>query len=329
MVKGIFVLFGLILFGIEYVYFRLANQFKIVDKPNERSLHVKPTIRGGGVIFPIAAGIYFVATNYPSFLFLVGLIAVSVIGFLDDIRSLKSLTRFIVQSIAIGLMIYDLEIFSQYWWISVVTFVVVTGTLNAYNFMDGINGLTAGYSAVIMCSLLYINSYVVHFTEANLIVTFLISLLVFGYFNFRRVAICFAGDVGSMACGFFVIYLILDLIYTSHNYVYILFLAVYGVDSVLTIVHRLILKQNIFKPHKLHLYQQLISIAKINHLQMTFIYMVIQSLVCLLVIFIVDQAISTQYWIGLATLLFLGATYLFVKFKLLTTYSNANISQPH
>ncbi|MFM7850860.1 MAG: hypothetical protein ACKO96_02865, partial [Flammeovirgaceae bacterium] len=239
-----------------------------------------------------------------------------------DIRSLNSLIRFIVQSIAIGLMLYDLEIFSQYWWISVFTFVVVTGTLNAYNFMDGINGLTAGYSAVIMCCLLYINSYVVHFTEANLIVTFLISLLVFGYFNFRRVAVCFAGDVGSMACGFFVIYLILDLIYTSQNYVYILFLAVYGVDSVLTIVHRLILKQNIFKPHKLHLYQQLISIAKVNHLQMTFIYMVIQSLVGLGVIFMVGQASSTQYWIALVILLLLSASYIFVKSKLFTKHSN-------
>lgn len=326
MSRGIFVLFGLILFGIEYVYFRLANHYKIVDKPNERSLHLKATIRGGGVIFPIAIAIYFFVFNYPSFPFLLGLISVSVIGFLDDVKSLKSLTRFMVQSLAIGLMIYDLGIFSQYWWISVVTFVVVTGTLNAYNFMDGINGLTAGYSAVIMFCLLYINSYVVHFTETNLIVTFLISLLVFGYFNFRRVAICFAGDVGSMACGFFVIYLILDLIYSSHNYVYILFLAVYGVDSVLTIVHRLILKQNIFKPHKLHLYQQLISIAKFNHLQMTFIYMMIQSLVCLLVIFIASRTILTQYWIGLATLLFLGATYLFVKFKILKAHSSANVS---
>jgi UDP-N-acetylmuramyl pentapeptide phosphotransferase/UDP-N-acetylglucosamine-1-phosphate transferase len=326
MSSGIFVFFGLILFGIEYVYFRLANYYKIVDKPNERSLHVKPTIRGGGVIFPIAVAIYFLVFNYPSFSFLLGLVAVSVIGFLDDIKSLKSLTRFIVQSLAIGLMIYDLGIFSQYWWISIITFVVVTGTLNAYNFMDGINGLTAGYSAVIMFCLLYINSYVVHFTETNLIVIFLISLFVFGYFNFRKVAICFAGDVGSMACGFFVIYLILDLIYSSHNYVYILFLAVYGVDSVLTIVHRLILKQNIFKPHKLHLYQQLISIAKFNHLQMTFIYMMIQSLVCLLVIFIASRTILTQYWIGLATLLFLGATYLFVKFKILKAHSSANVS---
>jgi UDP-GlcNAc:undecaprenyl-phosphate GlcNAc-1-phosphate transferase len=317
--RDIFVLYGLVLFGIECLYFRLANHYKIVDKPNERSLHLKPTIRGGGVIFPIAITIYFFVTNYPSFLFLIGLIAVSVIGFLDDIRSLKSITRFIVQSIAIGLMIYDLEIFSQYWWISVVTFVVVNGTLNAYNFMDGINGLTAGYSAVIMCCLLYINNYVVHFTETNFIVTFLISLAVFGYFNFRRVAICFAGDVGSMACGFFVIYLILDLIYTSHNYVYILFLAVYGVDSVLTIVHRLVLKQNIFKPHKLHLYQQIISIAKWNHLQMTIFYMFVQLLVCMLVIVITNLTIATQYWIGLATLLLLGCTYLIVKFKILTS----------
>jgi UDP-N-acetylmuramyl pentapeptide phosphotransferase/UDP-N-acetylglucosamine-1-phosphate transferase len=311
--KSTFALFAVLLFAIEFAYFRLANHYKIVDKPNERSLHQNPTIRGGGVIFPIALVIYFISTGYPSFLFLIGLIAVSVIGFLDDVKSLRSSTRFIVQSMAIGLMIYDLRMLSQYWWISAIIFVVVTGTLNAYNFMDGINGLTAGYSVVIMCCLLYINTYVVQFTETNLIVVFLISLLVFGYFNFRTVAICFAGDVGSMACGFVVIYLLLDLIYTSQNYSYILFLAVYGVDSVLTIVHRLWLRQNIFKPHKMHLYQQLISQLKFSHLQMTMLYMAIQAVICIAVIFNLRQTLNNQYWIGAGTLIFLGLVYIFLK----------------
>jgi UDP-GlcNAc:undecaprenyl-phosphate/decaprenyl-phosphate GlcNAc-1-phosphate transferase len=317
MSEVLFVPFGVLLFLVELGYFRLANYFKILDKPNERSLHLKPIIRGGGIVFPIAVTLYIIFINHSLLLFLAGLIAVSVIGFLDDVRSLSSSFRFLVQSAAIGLMMYSLNISHQNYWWMVITFVIVTGALNAYNFMDGINGLTGGYSLVIASSLFCVNSFVIHFADSNLILTLIISLMVFNYFNFRTKAICFAGDVGSMACGFIIIYLLLDLIHTSQNYIYITFLAVYGVDSVLTIVHRLLLKQNIFKPHRMHLYQELISKIKINHLQMTSIYMTIQMLICVLVISNIKQTLINQYIMGLGTLISLGVIYIFLKIKIL------------
>ena len=317
--------FTLALVGIELAYFRVAKFYKILDNPNVRSMHQKPTIRGGGIIFPVAMLIYVVYNNNSLAPFLLGLIAVSVIGFLDDIKSLSSLVRFFVQSVAIVSMMISLNSYNQNFWILGITFIIVTGTLNAYNFMDGINGLTGGYSFIITCCLLYVNTFVVHFAEPDLIYTFMVSLLIFNFFNFRPKAICFAGDVGSMASGFIVIYLILDLIYTSQNYNYILFLAVYGVDSVLTIVHRLILKQNIFKPHRMHLYQELISKVKFTHLQMTGIYLIVQLLICSLVIVNLKSTFITQYIIGLLALVVLGLLYIFIKVKILKAPLKGNV----
>ena len=145
--------------------------------------------------------------------------------------------------------------------------------------MDGINGITGGYSLVILSALAYINAEIVPFVEQSLILIMMCSVLVFNFFNFRKYAKCFAGDVGSVSIAFVILFLIGRLIIKTENISWIILFAVYGVDSVLTIIHRLMLRENISLPHRKHLYQIMANELKIPHTIVSFIYMMIQAIV--------------------------------------------------
>ncbi len=304
---------ALVLLGIELIYFRLARAYGIMDKPNDRSLHQKPTIRGGGIIFPVALLLFYFFMGEVSYYFVIALTMIAIVGLMDDIHSLSRSVRFTVQAVAMLLVFYDLAIFAHAWWTILFLMFVATGTVNAYNFMDGINGITGGYSLVVLTSLLYVNSFIFPFVDNDLLLVMSVALVIFSFFNFRTKAVCFAGDVGSLTIGFAIIYLILKLAMAAHNYVFILFLAVYGTDSVLTVIHRLILRQNIFKAHRLHLYQVVISSTGLPHLPMTLMYMAAQALASTLIIDHLTQSPQQQYLLGASLLILLSLTYIVLK----------------
>ena len=145
--------------------------------------------------------------------------------------------------------------------------------------MDGINGITGGYSLIVLLALAFVNMQMVHFVEGYLIYTMLCAVLVFNFFNFRKRAKCFAGDVGSVSIAFVVLFLIGKLIIRTGDFSWIVLLAVYGVDSVLTIIHRLMLHENIGLPHRKHLYQLMANELKIPHVVVSLIYMMSQAVI--------------------------------------------------
>lgn len=145
--------------------------------------------------------------------------------------------------------------------------------------MDGINGITGGYSLIVLLALAFVNMQMVHFVEGDLIYTMLCAVLVFNFFNFRKRAKCFAGDVGSVSIAFVVLFLIGKLIIRTGDFSWIVLLAVYGVDSVLTIIHRLMLHENIGLPHRKHLYQLMANELKIPHVVVSLIYMMSQAVI--------------------------------------------------
>src|SRR5690606_27491990 len=169
-------------------------------------------------------------------------------------------------------------------WQIVALYILVIGIINAYNFMDGINGITGLYSLVVLGGLQYVNVYEFKFVEYDLIRFPLIACVVFLFYNFRKKAKVFAGDVGSITIAFGIVFLVFNLILETNNWNYLLFLTVYGVDSVLTIVHRILLKQNIFEAHRLHFYQILANDQKIPHRIVSSIYAIIQFLINLFVV---------------------------------------------
>jgi len=301
------------LFLSMLIYFRIADKFNIIDKPNERSSHTKTTIRGGGIIFLVAIIISGILDQQ----YLIPMIGASIIGiisFVDDRITLSSRIRVLFHLAAVTLMFYFLPVFGILsWWAIVILYILVIGIINAYNFMDGINGITGLYSLVILAGLQYVNLYQSSFATPDVIWLPMISCVVFLYFNFRKKAKCFAGDVGSVTMAFWIIMLLLQLIIKTNNYAYILFLAVYGVDAVLTIMHRLILKQNIFEAHRLHFYQILANDQKIPHLIVSSIYGVVQ----LLIIALIVLGEMNFYVLGLIVLIPLILVYLILKPKLM------------
>ena len=268
-----------VLLGVELLYFRVADHFNIIDKPNERSSHTRITLRGGGVVFYVGALVYFVASGFSFPWFMLGLTLIAGVSFVDDVRSMTQRVRLVVHFVAMLLMFYQWGMVSLPWWYVVVALVVCTGIINAYNFMDGINGITEGYSLIVLGGLAYVNEWVIPFVDERMIYTMMVAVLVFGVFNFRRKAKCFAGDVGAVSIAFVILFLLGRLILETGDWSYIIFLAVYGVDSVLTIVHRLMLQENIGLPHRKHMYQLMANELKFPHVVVSLLYMVVQTVI--------------------------------------------------
>lgn len=268
------------------LYFRVADHYNIIDHPNERSSHSEVTIRGGGIIYLLAALVALIM--HPTFWMpILGLFIIGIISFVDDRITLSGKIRIIFHLAAVTLLFCFLEIFQiSSWWLSIVLYIVVIGVINAYNFMDGINGITGVYSIVVLGGLQFVNYEIANFINPDLIWLPILASLVFLFFNFRKKAKCFAGDVGSVTIAFWIIFLLLKLILVTQNYAYVLFLAVYGVDTVLTIIHRLILKQNIFDAHRLHFYQILANEQKWPHLIVSSVYALLQLGIIVAVIYL-------------------------------------------
>ncbi|WP_306353541.1 MraY family glycosyltransferase [Flavobacterium sp. '19STA2R22 D10 B1'] len=315
-----YIFITIILFGLMILYFKVANHFNIIDKPNERSSHTEITLRGGGIIFWITALLYFARHIETSFLFFAGITLVSLVSFWDDIKNLPNRIRISVHFIAITLIFYNLTVFDiMPIWGIIMTYVFAIGIINAYNFMDGINGITGLYTLVVMGSFFYVNEYIIHFTDVNMILYPALASIVFLFFNFRKRAKCFAGDVGSIAIAFWIIYLLLRLIIVTDSIIWLLFLGVYGVDTVCTILHRLYLKQNIFEAHRLHFYQILSNECKIQHRVVSVLYGCMQIIISMLVI-LLYQSVNVVVVFALI-LLPLIALY-FLKFYFIKKRNN-------
>lgn len=168
--------------------------------------------------------------------------------------------------------------------------------------MDGINGITGGYSLIVLGALAYINVKVSVFMEPELLYVGLLSVLVFNIFNFRKQAKCFAGDVGSVSIAFIILFALGKLILVTGDLSYIILLVVYGVDSVLTIIHRLVLRENIFEAHRKHAYQLMANELKISHVLVSGFYMLLQAVIVLVYLWIPDS-----HWIC-----FIGSVLLLV-----------------
>jgi len=305
-----YIIILVLLFLAELFYFRIADKCNIIDKPNERSSHTRITLRGGGIIFYFGVLTYFLTSHFEYPWFMLALTLITFISFVDDIRSTSQVLRLVFHFSAMALMFYQWGLFSLPWWTLLVALIVCTGIINAYNFMDGINGITGGYSLVVLVALAYINEAVVPFVEQGFILTVLCSVVVFNFFNFRKRAKCFAGDVGSVCIAFVLLFFIGKLVIRTEDFSWIILLAVYGVDSVLTIIHRLMLHENIGLPHRKHLYQIMANELKIPHVVVSSVYMLVQALVIVGYFYFY----SYGYWYLLATVLILGTLYvLFMK----------------
>lgn len=333
-----YTLIAALLVAATLIYFRIADRFNIIDKPNERSSHSKVVLRGGGIIFTLGLWIWsaFFGFQYPWLLAAVTLAAG--VSFVDDIHSLPDSVRLVIQFVAMGMMFWQLGLIQpSLWWAVILALIVCVGATNIYNFMDGINGITAGYSLAVLVPLLLVNrsfaslrmteelvsgmpDLVGHdggvFVRESLIVVTVLAVLVFSWFNFRPrgKAKCFAGDVGSVGIAFILLFMIGALIMKTGDITWLMFLVVYGVDGVMTILHRIMLHENLGEAHRKHAYQLMANELGMSHVTVSLIYMAMQLVISLVMIYLIPNIVLAHWIYLVAVILVLAAAYvLFMK----------------
>ena len=312
-----YIIIFVLLLVAELVYFRIADKCNIIDKPNQRSSHSTIVLRGGGIIFMIGAWVWsaFFGFDYPWFL--AGLTLVAGVSFVDDIHSLPDSVRLVAQFAAAAMAFYQLGIMHwEMWWIVLVALVVYVGATNVINFMDGINGITAGYALAVLVPLALVNTNYHGFVDQSLIMATLIAAVVFCIFNFRPKgrAKCFAGDVGSIGVAFIMLFLLGNVILKTGDITWLIFLLVYGVDGCLTIVHRIMLHENLGEAHRKHAYQIMANELKIGHVKVTLLYMTIQLVVSLGFVYLCPNTALCHWMYLIGALAVLAIAYvLFMK----------------
>ena len=285
------------------VYIKLARKFGIIDTPNHRSSHTLTTIRGGGILFVISIFTYFFTNNLPLPYLFTAIFIVATVSFIDDIKTLGTISRLLAQIIAVILVFFEVDLFSYPIYLIIPILIFCLGFINIYNFMDGINGITGFYSISVIFAILALN-YTTEIIDYKILIFALLGLLVFGYYNFRKKALFFAGDIGSISIGVFIVYILLLFSLQLKSPLPFMFVSVYLVDGGVTILRRLLKKENIFKPHKSHLYQQLVHTKSISHLNVAGLFAFTQLIIDILIITILLN-VSEGLQIILATLIIL------------------------
>ena len=261
------------------IYLKMAEKWSIIDQPNSRSSHLVVTKRGGGIIYLIALVIYLISSNFnmPSII-ICGLL-LGIMGFIDDVKNLDFKIKLIFQCLTIGYFLSTGSYNGLEWYLLILMFFLIISSINILNFMDGINGLTILYSLSFLISFYIINAQIIAFTDSNFLLIVILSNLIIGYFNIRKKAVCFLGDVGAITMGFIYAVLTITLIVKTNSLSPLILFLVYFLDSGWTIVERLLAKENIFHPHRKHLYQLLVNEYKLSHLLVASIYFSIQALI--------------------------------------------------
>ena len=297
-------------------YFPIARKLKLFDVPNERSSHSEVTFRGGGIIVPISLIFYSIFFGFQNHYLIIGVLVASAISFYDDIRGSNPFFRLTCHFAAVGLIMMDITNGIQFLpFVTIAIAILAVAAVNAYNFMDGINGITGLYTLSIYETVYFYDYKIEDVFDQNLIAVLTIALLIFGFYNFRTRAVLFAGDVGSVSLGLIAVFYVLFLVVHNDDIIYLSIVAVYGVESGLTILYRLLKRQNIFLPHRMHLFQDLVNIAKMPHLVTSFLYAIVQVVINFGMFLCIKEGYPGYLYL-IYVLTLLSCSYIILKYQI-------------
>lgn len=310
-----YVIAFVLLFVLELMYFKVADRYNIIDKPNERSSHKNIILSGGGIIFTVALWVWGIMNGFQYPWLLVGVTLATGVSFIDDIRPLPVSYRLITHFVAMFMVFHEIGLISaEMWYFVVPALIMFVGATNIYNFMDGINGMIGGNSLVVLISLIIANGKY-HYMDESLLVVMTLAVLVFCFFNYRTKAKCIAGDVGSIGMALILLFCIGKLVIATADMTWFLFLIVFGVDGCLTIIHRIILHENLGQAHRKHAYQLMANELKIPHVAVSTIYSAMQLCISLLMIYVVPETLIAHVAYLVVVLLLLSLAYYVFKRK--------------
>jgi UDP-N-acetylmuramyl pentapeptide phosphotransferase/UDP-N-acetylglucosamine-1-phosphate transferase len=306
----------LLTFLIKY----LAKRHRIIDIPNERSSHTKPTPRGGGLAIVISwyLGIsllfYFKMIDRPLYLSLMSGSLLAIISLLDDLINLKPIFRLLVQTISASLAIFFLpalkpfEILGMHLTYTIIIYpILIIGIvwfINIFNFLDGIDAY-ASLEAIFLAFVLFL------FTENSINLILIASISGFLYWNWPKAKI-FMGDVGSTQLGFILI--VLGIYF--HNQCQFSFInwlmlsSPFWFDATYTLYRRWKNKEKITQAHRKHAYQRIVQ-SGFSHLK-TDVFLLIINLIIFTLICCINK-----YPILLLPLFLVNITFLYLIVKLI------------
>lgn len=254
---------------------KFGLRFSLVDTPNERSSHKRPTPRSGGIgiwlAFVFASFLFTEYIIFPLFAGIIGFVCL-----LEDIFVIPQKIRLVLQLIIstvvigqfLGVSTSVVSILLFVFWI-----IFVTGTANFYNFMDGIDGI-AGFTGFVAFGLLALYSFVVVHEPDIVLMSVVLSIGCFGFLfvNFPKAKV-FMGDVGSIFLGFVFASFLVKLSTSINAFMcLIMFLCMFYADSLITIFYRWQKKENLMKAHRSHLYQYMCNELRIPHWKVSLTY---------------------------------------------------------
>ena len=323
-----YLIIAVILLIAELVYFRIADKFNIIDKPNERSSHTRIVLRGGGIIFTIALWIWSIWYGMPYPWMLAGVTIAAGISFVDDVHSLPDSLRLVAQIGSMLLVFQEVGLIvspelleglsmtgvAKACLILIAAMLVAIGGTNIFNFMDGINGITGGYALAVLIPLMILNGQY-GFVDESLLVVIVLSLLVFSFFNFRTKAKCFAGDVGSIGMALLLVFCIGRLMVVTGDVTWIVLYLIYGADGMMTIFHRIMLHENLGQAHRKHVFQLMANELKMPHVVVSSIYMVMQLVISLIAIYVIPNTIAAHWIYLVCSAVIVGLAYVLFKMK--------------
>lgn len=306
-----FLVLAVVTIACLLLYIKVARQFEwkvLSDTLDHQNL---PVVSGAGFIFPLSIFLIFLINEGLAFEpWMIGLLCLSILSWLDDFRNLPALWRLAIHIICIGTWLLGASLPDMAWIWIVLILIGGAGWMNVFNFMDGINGM------MVMMSLVSLGTFYFILDSASLQVFIgsqIVAVLILAYFNLRQKAIAFAGDVGSISMGFLLGYLMWQLIHTSGKWEYILFFMVYAIDAGITIFQRLISRENILRAHERHLYQILRKCYPEKSLLISLVYALYQLLINIILVLIL-RLDSTVYLTVILIVLTNVLIYCYLRF---------------
>ncbi len=302
----------------------IERQFgrRLLAIPNDRSSHSQPTPTCGGLGFILVFLLTSLAYAYQTgtlgattcwWLILAPLV---IIGVCDDIWSLPSTWRYLVQLFTATTAVLYLGPFPQPWLDAygdfgyavavILTIIGMTAIINFYNFMDGLDGLVGSVAAIQI-------AFIAFSTHQPILWLLVAALCGFVYWNWAPAKI-FMGDAGSTFLGAIISMSLLNQHQSSIDSwsIFVIIMPIVA-DAVYTIIRRSINRENIFRAHRSHLYQRLQQ-SGLPHSTVAGIYLMMTVTIALLVVnYSYAGAIASA--IGSICSVFIVEVYLQTAFK--------------
>ncbi len=315
-----FILSSLVVAAVMPPCILLLRRWGVIDRPNTRSSHTLPTVRGGGVSIVlvllvsivVVSGIPFAARS----VLFASILVLAAVSFWDDLKSVGAGLRLLVQTAGavasiwflltslpanapIGVIIGCL-LLASFW---------VVGQTNAFNFMDGINGI-AGFQAVLTGIGLAGTGVVMGLPTDHpaIILAMVASGAAAGFlpFNFPRARV-FMGDVGSATLGFTLAFLTAWIAIVVSGVGTLLLLALhvgFVMDTSITLLRRWLRREKLHLPHRDHFYQRAVR-SGWSHSFVTLGAATVQGIITAVAVLLAKCQVS---WVW--ALIFLAATVL-------------------